>query len=67
MCSETAVAAVGPEASAPTWWTRLRGSRTLRWVGGLAVLLLPGGILILALGAWLVERRQQPPPPAPNP
>jgi hypothetical protein len=64
MCSETALAAVGPETtSAPTWWTRLRASRTLRWVGGLAVLLLPGGILVLALGAWLVERRRQPPTP----
>jgi hypothetical protein len=66
MCSETAVSAAGPEATpAPGWWIRLRGSRTLRWLGGLAVLLLPGGILILALGAWLVERRRQPPTPNP--
>jgi predicted lipid-binding transport protein (Tim44 family) len=71
MCSETAVLSTSPAASAPAaapgWRTRLGQSSALRWLGGLAVLLLPGGILILALGAWLLERQRarRVEPPAP--
>ena len=43
---------------------RLRAWRrtpAARWIGALLVLLLPGGVFVLALLAWLEERRRSAP------